>query len=62
MAKIEWDAGTGEKRMKVLKPLDLKKNSFRENRWLFIKIKFSESGFFLQFCRSSLKHSPIYSK
>jgi len=26
MAKIEWDAGTGEKRMKVLKPLDLKKN------------------------------------
>jgi len=32
MAKIEWDAGTGEKRMKVLKPLDLKKTSFRENR------------------------------
>jgi len=28
MAKIEWDAGTGEKRMKVLKPLDLKKKLF----------------------------------
>jgi len=26
MAKIEWDAGTGEKRMKALKLLDLKKN------------------------------------